>query len=247
MVFGTRRKMNYLKRYGPTLLVKFALGEAYARFWRRPILRSFSQNDEDVILDRLTGHKKRGFYVDVGAYDPYRFSNTMRFYLRGWRGINIEPDTERWSAFRKIRARDVNLNIGIAPKKGNLTYYRIDPPTLSTFESRQATAYEKQGFGLLGKVKVPVLPLRDVFQRYAQNRIIDFLSIDVEGMEMQVLESNDWEVFRPYVICIESADYSKTKHGKENYTQIVSFFKNVGYGKIFDNGLNSFYKDTKHE
>lgn len=239
--------MNYFKRYGPLLLIRFALGELYARFWRRPILRSFSQNDEDSILDRLMGHKKRGFYVDVGAYDPYRFSNTMRFYLRGWRGINIEPDIERWSRFRTTRKRDINLNIGIANQRGNLSYFRIDPPTLSTFESRQAEAYAKQGFTILEKVKIPVLPLVEVFRRYAKGKTIDFMSIDVEGMEMRVLKSNDWNVFRPHFVCIESADYSNTKKGKANYERIGSFFEKAGYRRIIDNGLNSFYADTHHE
>ncbi len=239
--------MNYLARYGPRLFIKFALGEAYARFWRRPILRSFSQNDEDGILDRLTGYKKRGFYVDVGAYDPYRFSNTMRFYLRGWRGINIEPDFERWSRLRNIRKRDINLNIGIANQKGSLTYFRIDPATLSTFEPRQAEAYTKQGFAILARVNVPVFPLVEVFRKYAKNKRIDFMSVDVEGWERQVLSSNDWKRFRPHFVCIESADYSKTKKGEAGYRRIGTFFGKIGYEKIFDNGLNSFYKDTKYD
>ncbi len=238
--------MNLLKRYGPLLLISFIASEGYALLWRRPILRSFSQNREDLVLDRLTGHKKRGFYVDVGAYDPYRFSNTMRFYLRGWRGINIEPDTERWLRFRKTRRRDVNLNIGIAGSRGRLTYYRIDPATLSTFEARHAAAYLRQGFTILEKIKVAVLPLRDVFFEHANDVPIDFMSIDVEGMEQNVLASNDWKRFRPHFLCIESADYSKKGESKDDNKDIVAFLKKVGYAKIFDNGLNSMYTDTHH-
>jgi FkbM family methyltransferase len=238
--------MNYLKRYGPSVLIAFIVSESYARVWRRLVLHSFSQSGEDLVLDRLTGHKKRGFYVDVGAYDPYRFSNTMRFYLRGWRGINIEPDTQRWSLFRETRARDINLNIGVAEKRGNLTYFRMDPPTLSTFELKQAKAYVKQGFPILDNVKVPVLPLSEVFRKYLKNQLIDFMSVDVEGWETTVLASNDWKKFRPRIICIESADFSKTKLGKQNYLDSESFLKKAGYRKIFDNGLNSFYEDTKH-
>ncbi len=238
--------INLLKRYGPFLFLTFLAGELYGRLWSRPILKSFSQCKEDIILDELTGHKRRGFYIDVGAYDPYRFSNTMRFYLRGWRGINIEPDTERWSRFSQMRKRDINLNIGIAKKKGSLTYYRIDPPTLSTFEHRQAQAYIKQGFSILETVNVDVLPLRDVLQKYAKGTKVDFMSIDVEGLEMQVLESNDWNKYKPLYICVESADYSKTKEGKSGYKRIGTFLQKVGYKKVFDNGLNSFYKNISH-
>lgn len=234
------------RRYGASRFTSYAISELIQRIWSRMVLGSYSQSDEDRIIDKLLKYKKRGFYVDVGAFDPYRFSNTMRFYRRGWHGINIEPDRERWSRFQKTRKRDINLNIGIGGKKGSITYYRIDPPTLSTFEPRQAAAYEKQGFSLLGKVKVDVLPLRDVLGRYVKRFDIDFMSIDVEGMEMQVLASNDWNAFRPRVICIESVDYSKTKEGKRIYEDIGILLKNVGYTKACDNSLNSFYKDA-HE
>lgn len=255
MVFAPWRKiipymqniLNLLKRYGFWQCVKFSLGEFYGFIWNRCILHSFSLNNEDIIFDKLTGYKKSGFYVDVGAYDPYRFSNTMRFYLRGWHGINIEPDTARWSRICKVRKRDINLNIGIAGKKGSLTYYRIDPPTLSTFELPQAKAYEKQGFTILEKTKVFVLPLRDVFQKYAKDIPIDFMSIDVEGMEQEVLESNDWKLYRPHFICIESVDYSKTNEGRDNYSRIGSLLRKVDYVKILDKELNSFYKDNSHE
>ena len=73
---------------------------------------SFSQYGEDVIIDRLLCHKKRGFYIDIGANHPDRFSNTKRFYVKGWSGINIEPNPIIFKKFAK-RTRDVNLNIGI--------------------------------------------------------------------------------------------------------------------------------------
>lgn len=123
----------------------------------------------------------------------------------------------------------------------------MDPPTLSTFELRQAAAYKKQGFSVLGKVNVPVLPLRDVLHKYVKHTVVDFMSIDVEGMEMQVLESNDWKKYRPHFICIEAADYSQTKKGAENYEHIQAFLIKAGYRKVYDNGLNAFYKDTFYE
>jgi FkbM family methyltransferase len=234
-----------LRRYGLWVFIKFGFSELKSLFYNQMILGSYSQFQEDLYLDKITGCKKSGFYVDVGAYDPFRFSNTMRFYKKGWRGISIEPDTSRWSKFQIHRTRDVNLNIGVGKEKKNLTYYRIDPPTLSTFDSKQAEAYEKQGFALLGKTTVAVLPLSDILEKYAKKTPIDFMSIDVEGMEMQVLASNNWKLYRPHFICIESADFSDTKDGKKNYQSIEGYLNKVGYVKSHDNGLNAFYKNIK--
>jgi FkbM family methyltransferase len=230
-----------LKQYGIRTFIKFAFGELKVILWNRYVYGSYSQSKEDLIIDKMIGYKKTGFYVDVGAFDPLRFSNTMRFYKRGWRGINIEPNTFHWHTFMAKRNRDINLNIGIAQKKGNLTYYHMDPATLSTFVKKQIAEYERQGFTLLGTRKISVLPLCDVLEKFAKGKTIDFMSIDVEGFEIDVLKSNDWKKFRPQFLCIES-----TKADRKNrytYHTIVSYLYTICYQLIEDNGLNTFYKD----
>jgi len=117
---------SYWKIYGPRRFWKNAVGEL--RMLRRgPLQNSYSQNSEDVLIDRLLGNKKTGFYVDVGAYDPSRLSNTKRFYKNGWTGINIEPDPRKIEKFYKLRARDLNLNVGVANKNGRLDYFEFEP------------------------------------------------------------------------------------------------------------------------
>lgn len=227
--------VSILRRYGFIRFFSFAISELYARVWRYRVLHSFSQNAEDLVLDKLLEYKNRGIYVDIGAYDPYRFSNTMRFYHRGWRGINIEPDSERFKHFESKRPKDVNLNIGIANKKGSLMYFAMDPPTLSTFVQSQAQEYIHNGFVLKEKKQISVLPLKDVLATYVKKKHIDFLSLDVEGFEMEVLKSNDWTRFRPKFLCIETAVDGKN--------DIDRFLLRVGYKVVLDNGLNSFYKD----
>jgi len=227
--------VSSLRRYGFIRFFSFAVSELYARVWRYRVLHSFSQNGEDLTLDKLLGYKKHGTYVDIGAYDPYRFSNTMRFYLRGWRGINIEPDAVRFKHFVSKRPRDINLNVGIANKKGSLTYFAMDPPTLSTFVRSQAREYVKNGFLIREEKKILVLPLSLVLGKYPTMRHIDFLSMDVEGFEMEVLKSNNWKRFRPKFLCIETA-----VDGKQ---EIDRFLRGVDYTMVLDNGLNSFYKD----
>ena len=170
----------------------------------------------------------------------------MRFYKRGWAGINIEPNTDHWKRFLVHRKRDINLNIGIGKKRANLTFYSIDPPTLSTFSKTRANAYIRDGFKLLNAHRISVLPLKDVFVKYAKNRHIDFMSIDVEGYEMEVLASNDWKRFRPSYLCIETAVDNSDKGASAKYKLLIGkYLATIGYSLIDDNGLNSFYQATR--
>ncbi|MHB9129364.1 MAG: FkbM family methyltransferase, partial [Candidatus Humimicrobiaceae bacterium] len=153
--------------------------------------KSYAQKGEDLVLDNFSGNKRRGFYVDVGANDPHRFSNTKRFYLRGWTGINIEPDVDNWQKLSSQRKRDINLNIGIGESESSLEFYKFIPHTLSTFSKEEADNYVGQGYKLEKVVLVEVKKLEDILAEYCKGDI-DFMSIDTEGFDMQVLKSNNW-------------------------------------------------------
>mgnify|MGYP001561699728 FL=1 len=103
-----------LKIYGPKQFLKFALIESKQLLYDKFIKNSYRQNGEDVIIDKILNKRGLGTYIDIGAYDPYRFNNTYRFYKKGWKGVNIEPDEYNYSLLLKKRPNDVNLNIGIA-------------------------------------------------------------------------------------------------------------------------------------
>lgn len=90
--------LDKFKIYGPRKFLFFAFLEAKRILLLQFIKKSFSQYGEDLIIDSLLHNKHRGFYVDVGAYDPHRISNTKRFYLKGWKGINIEPDESNFQS-----------------------------------------------------------------------------------------------------------------------------------------------------
>jgi FkbM family methyltransferase len=159
-----------------------------------------------MILCRIFEGQNRGFYVDVGAHHPRRFSNTNVFYRRGWRGINIEPNPDAARIFRASRGRDINLQLGVSIRAGSLRFYQFDEPALNTFdekivESRLANTPYK----LLGTVDVPVERLETVLSKHLpRGQQIDFLSIDVEGLDMAVLQSNDWKLFRPQCVLVEA-------------------------------------------
>lgn len=167
---------------------------------------SYSQEGEDLLLQRILHGVDRGFYVDVGAHHPWRFSNTYLFYQRGWTGINVEPNPDAQSLFAAHRSRDTNINCGIAETAGSLNYYSFDEPALNTFdESIVRDRQANTGYKLLGSQRVPVQRLESVLREHVpRGRRIDFLTVDVEGLDLAVLRSNDWENFRPRVVLAEA-------------------------------------------
>ena len=177
----------------------------YRLLWLEPVRHSYSQRGEDLLIDRALGRPATGFYVDVGANHPRKLSNTKRFYDRGWSGCNIEPDPRRQEAFATARPRDVNLALGLARSVGSMRFHRFEPDYYSTFSPERARELTSAGAKLVGTLEVRVETLADILRRHGQGRRIDFLSLDTEGLDLEILESNDWQEFRPRVVCVESA------------------------------------------
>jgi FkbM family methyltransferase len=170
--------------------------------WAR---RSFAQEGEDIVLDRLFEGRRSGFYVEVGCHHPFRFSNSYYFYSRGWRGVCIDalPGTQR--LFRRWRKRDIVVESGIASRRGELTYYMFDEPALNTFDAALVQErLERTRYKLIRSVQVPTDTLAAILAAHCPvGQQIDFLSVDVEGLDLEVLESNDWDRYRPLTVVAE--------------------------------------------
>lgn len=167
---------------------------------------SFSQDGEDMLLKAFYEGRKRykGFYIDIGAHHPYRFSNTAFFYKKGWKGINIEPTPSLIKAFKRIRKRDINLNIGISDSNSSLTFFQFNEPALNSFDKELSLSRENDKYKIISKKEIQVFTLRKVLSDYLpENQHIDFMNIDVEGLDLKVLESNDWSKFIPDYIFVE--------------------------------------------
>lgn len=168
-------------------------------------LKSYSQEGEDMILRRLFEKQKKGFYVDVGAHHPKRFSNTFFFYKNGWRGINIDAMPNSMCLFNKIRPRDINIEIPISDKKQKLKYYMFNEPALNTFSKEIAEKRaDKNDYKIISEKEMETSTLEEIFKKYLPySQEIDFISIDVEGLDLQVLKSNNWKQFRPKFVLVE--------------------------------------------
>lgn len=205
--------------------------------------KTYSQTGEDLILNVLLKNKKRGFYVDIGANDPKKFNNTFLFYKNGWSGINIEPNTKKIDLFKKIRKRDLNLNFGVGTANGDLNFYIFKENTLSTFSKEVANDYVSMDHKILDVKKIKVLSLKTIFDKYLNGRNIDFLSVDTEGNDLDVLNSNDWNKYRPNFLIIETLEYKNDNSGKKLNDLYDVYLNNLEYEKIADTYINTIYYD----
>lgn len=199
----------------------------------------YGQDGEDLILDRLLERQARGFYVDVGAHHPARFSNTYMFYQRGWRGINIDAMPGSMKMFECVRPRDINIECGVAGKAGKLMYYRFNEPALNTFDAAEAQLKNKPPYQLLDIVEVTVERLDVLLERHLPDgQEIDFLSVDVEGKDEEVLRSNDWSRYRPRFILAETL---RTDMLGMSECPVVRFLLSVGYKPVAKAYNTSFF------
>jgi FkbM family methyltransferase len=167
--------------------------------------RHFSQEGEDIVLQRIFEGRGPGHYVDVGAHHPRRFSNTCLFHLQGWTGMNIDPNPEAMQLFQSERPRDINLQVGVSNVPGTLTYFIFDEPALNTFDSPLAEKRVKETrFRIVDRKTVPVERLDALLSRHwPVDWAIDFMSIDAEGFDLKVIQSNTWEKYRPTYVLVE--------------------------------------------
>lgn len=161
-----------------------------------------SQDGEELFLREFFADIEKGVYIDVGAYNPVRFSNTQWAYLRGWRGINIEPNPDNIKLFYALRPDDINVNCGISDKEDVLEYYRFDEDELNTFDKKRVERLTELGYTLKDKSIVKVVTLMDVLNKY-NTFDIDFLDIDVEEHEFEVLKGIKFDIVNIKLILVE--------------------------------------------
>ena len=207
---------------------------------------SHGQNMEDCVLVHLLDGKKNGVYVDVGAHNPVRFSNTYRLFREGWSGINVDPLPGCMDSFNKQRPNDVNLNIGCSKNAGELVYYSFEEPAYNTFDEVRAATVSQKGYSTLKeKLTVPVERLDTILDKYLGNRVIDVLTLDVEKRELDVLESNNWAKYRPQIIVMESLVSVNESLDKIYDDPAVAYLVDKGYIAVAKLSNAVFFRETK--
>ena len=197
------------------------------------MMLSYAQNREDVVLARAFD-RAPGFYIDVGAASPVINSVTKHFYDHGWHGVNVDPLPFWHEQLERERPRDVNLAVGLAEQVGSLTFYDVSAEAReeSTFSAAVAESLRTRGLAVEPR-EVPVSTLAAVCEQYAPETI-DFLKVDVEGLELPVLRGADWSKFRPSVVVVEC---THEDHG----ASVTDFMADAGYVVVLFDGVNMFY------
>jgi len=190
----------------------------------------YSQAGEDAILLKTFMYLlpiQKGVYVDIGAFHPYTHSNTYLLYRWGWRGINIDPRPGSKMLFDRYRPDDINIEAGIGGTDSSMTYYMLeDLPVMNTFSRENLVKLD-----VLDKVtrtlEVPVLTYRSLLKQNPSIHAIDYLNIDAEGFEMEILNGLKGETILPKVITIEQNDVLTLKEVEES--DPAKFLSSLGY------------------
>jgi FkbM family methyltransferase len=215
-------------------------------------LVSYAQNLEDVMLWRALQHVEKGFYIDVGAYSPDLDSVTKLFYEKGWSGVNIEPEPSCHVEFIQQRLRDINLCFALSNKPSHLEMYFVKDmhqlalnknTGLSTLDLNIAKQLAAQGYSIqIGKIEA--ITLANIYERYIPaSQEVHFLKIDVEGLEKEVLEGNEWQRYQPWIISIESISPHSHEESYQNWEHLLI---SAGYFFVYTDRLNRFYISPKH-
>lgn len=207
---------------------------------------SHSSTWEDVILDWLI-KKDEWFYVDIWWYSPIFWNNTYLFYKKWWNWIVVEPNKTWLQKFITKRPRDLNLQLWIGKNNWELIFNVFDSWAMSTCDLETAKRYTDAWAKIIDKYIVPIWTLEKLFDEYVKDKEIDILSVDVEWWDMDVLESNNWEKYKPNYIILETVEYGKNWANtwtKEN-DKFDPYLESKWYSVIAETWINTIYKLNK--
>jgi FkbM family methyltransferase len=211
---------------------------------------SYAQCGEDLIVDFILRdglQMQKVLYLDIGAYHPYRLSNTYLFYQQGQSGVCIEPDPVLFDEFKRVRGRDVCLNVGVGTENSGAEradFYLMTSSSLNTFSKEDAERYQSYGNQKIEKViQVPLLTVNEIIEKHLSS-CPNFVSLDVEGLDLPVLQTFDFSAHRPEVFCIETLTYAEDKSEKK-LTEIIELMISRDYFVWADTYINTIFVDKK--
>ena len=194
--------------------------------------KTYSAEGEDIQISQFFKNKKNGFYVDVGCHHPLRFNNTMLLFKMNWSGINIDINKESINYFNFLRPKDLNLNYAVSNYSGEIDYYyQKSLSLLNTIDKKNAI---KVFNGIFKQKKIYSKRLTEILEESKfKNKNIDFLNIDCEGAELDIIKSLNFKIYSPKLICIEIAENVRTEILSSNLiiseTETYKFLHELNY------------------
>jgi len=221
-------KKNLLK--SPIIYYFYKLLKIYRN--KKPSLH-FGEFGEDIFINRILKNINQGKYVDVGCYHPYKGSLTFKLYKRGWNGVNIDVSKTSIDLFNMSRKKDINLNLAISNFDGETFYYENSPI------NQQNSLIQMNK--LQKKIKIKCLTLDTVLNNKNLDEF-DYLNIDVEGSELEVIKGFNLKRFNPKLITIENNDLTIDEYLKSEVCKILIENDYILVNKI---GVTNFFMPSK--
>jgi FkbM family methyltransferase len=221
-------------------------------------VRSYAQNGEDLQIAYHLGRRERVSYIDVGCLWPKQFSNSYFFYERGGHGLCIDANPTVAEEYGRVRARDVFLNCAVAAAPGTMTYHMHNNPVFNTFSSAHAAELaervavmedspQRVARTLRATVEVPTMTLDEAVRSSglaaSRNGYVDFLSIDVEGLELQVLAGFSFREPRPRLVVVEDFHRGAEARLAPEESTVTGAMRAHGYRLVERAGVNLYYID----
>lgn len=206
---------------------------------------SYSQTGEDVIIDYLFDSLGiiKPSYLEIGTNQPKRCNNTFGMYKKGCKGVCIEPDTNMYLTIKKSRPNDTILNIGIGLSNVDKANFYLFPGNYngwSTF-SKDDAEIRKNETGIGYEIKqIELKNINDIMKQYFSPHP-NFISLDVEGLDLQILQSLDFEKFKPEVICVETITFGYMNNTEMKINEIADFMSTKGYSIYADTHINTIF------
>jgi FkbM family methyltransferase len=204
-----------------------------ARRASRSQVSSFAQSGEDLWLlgwlrEQRVPWADGGFYIDIGANHPIVLSATYLLYRKGWQGITIEPIPALYSLHARLRPRDNCLNLGVGVRPGSQPFWETAPDYFCSFSHKAALKAEADGLcRILRETHVRVATPRDIISRMPEGTRVNYLSIDTEGLDTEILSVWPWEECRPDLVSCEASAEHDSEAGRlltrAGYQHLKSF------------------------
>ena len=210
---------------------------------------AFGQFGEDLVIEGILqthGRIQSGNYVDVGAYHPIKYSNTAMLYEKyGWSGLNIDANQAAIDEFQLVRPSDINLTALVGEDKSEREYVYFNHPGVDSADKKMIEMQTRDSSPFQETFRETRFsqPLSELLDRHFESkRNVDFLSVDAEGMDLEVLKSNNWDRYRPFLIAVETHGMDLDKQ-KDN--DIYMYLSQLGYKFVSHVFVTSLFIDMR--
>lgn len=208
---------------------------------------SYSQAGEDAVIRFLFNDfgVRTIQYLDLGTNIPDDGNNTFLFYKDGSRGVCVEADSSLIDKIQKVRPQDKIINAGVSvSEEKEADFYIFNEPSINTFNKTEAEERTSSGNYKIERVaKVPLININDLLKDNFQN-YPHLISIDIEGLDLEVLKSLNYDLYPVPVICVETCTYSEN-HIRPKDTTIAAFMTTKGYEVYADTYINTIFVNKK--